>query len=174
MGHGGNVPDHALVRTAAYLQYHVEYFGQEAHAGAMPWEGINALDALVTAYNSMSVLRQQIMPNDRLMCNITHGGALPNVIHAYAAGRFIARSDSKARIEVLAARLRQCLEAGAVATGAKLKFEAVSSYDDHMPNWTMGALYRKYFTKLGGEIPIPELDSIQGMTSASTDQGKPQ
>lgn len=86
MGHGGNIKDIALVRTAAYLVYKVEYFGVEAHAGAMPWEGVsfdkclrsdeaddvkvNALDALVTAYNAMSVLRQQIMPTDRLMCNM--------------------------------------------------------------------------------------------------------
>ena len=37
-----------------------------AHAAAAPWEGQNALDAAVLAYNSVSVLRQQIRPECRV------------------------------------------------------------------------------------------------------------
>ena len=38
------------------------YTGKAAHAAAYPWEGVNALDAAVLAYNSVSVLRQQMKP----------------------------------------------------------------------------------------------------------------
>jgi metal-dependent amidase/aminoacylase/carboxypeptidase family protein len=41
MAHPGNVPDAALVRTAAYTRFKVEYFGKEAHAAASPWEGVS-------------------------------------------------------------------------------------------------------------------------------------
>lgn len=59
----------------------VEYFGhtcvlplrrgaradqRSAHAGAQPWEGQNALDAAVLAYNAIAVLRQQIKPTHRV------------------------------------------------------------------------------------------------------------
>lgn len=64
ISHPGIVPDAALVRTNAYVSFKVEYFGKEAHAAASPWDGINALDALITAYNALSVLRQQTMPGD--------------------------------------------------------------------------------------------------------------
>ena len=37
-----------------------------AHAALSPWEGRNALDAAVTAYNSISALRQQLKPNVRV------------------------------------------------------------------------------------------------------------
>lgn len=37
-----------------------------AHASAAPWEGINALDAAVLAYTSISALRQQIKPTHRV------------------------------------------------------------------------------------------------------------
>ncbi len=40
----------------------VTYRGRTAHSGAAPWEGINALDAAVLAYNNISALRQQIHP----------------------------------------------------------------------------------------------------------------
>jgi len=46
ISHPGPAHNAALVRTTAYKQFQVEYFGKEAHAAAMPWEGINALDAL--------------------------------------------------------------------------------------------------------------------------------
>lgn len=38
----------------------VEYFGKPAHAGLNPWKGVNALDAIVLAYNGLSTLRQQV------------------------------------------------------------------------------------------------------------------
>ena len=43
----------------------VEYFGKPAHAAGLPWEGINALDAMVLAYNNIGLLRQQILPTNR-------------------------------------------------------------------------------------------------------------
>jgi metal-dependent amidase/aminoacylase/carboxypeptidase family protein len=46
ISHPGPARDAALVRTTAYTQFKVEYFGKEAHAAAAPWNGINALDAL--------------------------------------------------------------------------------------------------------------------------------
>jgi hypothetical protein len=54
------------------------YRGQPAHASAAPWQGVNALDALVLAYQSISVLRQQILPNQRIHGIITKGGDAPN------------------------------------------------------------------------------------------------
>lgn len=43
IAHPGNVSDAALVRTAAYTRFKVEYFGKEAHAAAAPWEGVRQL-----------------------------------------------------------------------------------------------------------------------------------
>lgn len=53
----------------------VRYHGKAAHAAAYPWEGINALDAAVLAYNNLSVLRQQLRPDWRV-----HGEAL-HILH---------------------------------------------------------------------------------------------
>ena len=40
--------------------------------------------------------------------HITNGGARPNIIHAYAAGQFVVRSSSKARLEGLKKRVIAC------------------------------------------------------------------
>nr|XP_051711427.1 xaa-Arg dipeptidase isoform X2 [Oryctolagus cuniculus] len=59
---------HPSQENAAYLpdvaehDMTVKYYGKASHAAAYPWEGVNALDAAVLAYNNLSVLRQQMKP----------------------------------------------------------------------------------------------------------------
>ncbi|KAI0840731.1 hypothetical protein F5Y06DRAFT_261634 [Hypoxylon sp. FL0890] len=174
ISHPGITKDTALMRTSAYTAFKVEYFGREAHAAASPWLGINALDALVTAYNSISVLRQQTMPGDVIQGNITDGGVRPNVIHAYTAGNFVTRANTQGRVKELKKKVDACFEAGATATGATLKMTPVQSYADHVPNRVLGASYRKYFNALSPPQLIPgndDLGEIEGRTMASTDQG---
>ncbi|MBN3290293.1 P20D2 protein, partial [Polypterus senegalus] len=63
---------HPSQEDAAYLpdmaehDVTVKYYGKASHAAAYPWEGINALDAAVLAYNNLSLLRQQLKPDWRL------------------------------------------------------------------------------------------------------------
>lgn len=171
ISHPGTVDDSVLVRTTAYHNFKVEYFGKEAHAAAAPWEGINALDAMITGYNALSVLRQQTMPGDIIQGHITNGGSAPNIIHAYTSGIFVVRALSKARLAQLRKKVEACFEAGASATGAKLKITSIISYDDHVPNRALGLVCREAANNLDGKIPEPEIDLINGQSGASTDQG---
>jgi metal-dependent amidase/aminoacylase/carboxypeptidase family protein len=123
------------------------------------------------AYNGLSVLRQQTMPGDIIQGHITNGGLAPNIIHEYSSGVFVVRADTKARLKSLKKKVDACFNAGAEATGAKLKMTFESSYADHTPNRTLAKRYRHYLNALGGEIPEPEIDFIKGKSSASTDQG---
>ncbi|KAG4444122.1 hypothetical protein IFR05_000351 [Cadophora sp. M221] len=171
ISHPGKVADCALMSTNAYVSFKVEYFGKEAHAAAAPWEGINALDALITAYNALSVLRQQTMPGDIIQGHIIDGGAAPNIIHAYAAGIFVTRALSKQRLKVLRKKVNKCFEAGAEATGATLKITEIMGYDDHVPNKALCKISSQVMNALGSDIPSPAMDLIRGATQASTDQG---
>lgn len=60
----------------------VEYFGRAAHAGATPWEGINAVDAMMQAWDNISMLRQQTLTTNRIHGIITDGGKSVSV-HAF-------------------------------------------------------------------------------------------
>jgi amidohydrolase len=64
----------------------IEFFGRSSHAAASPEKGLNALDAIVGAYNNISAMRQQLPSDTRLHGIITHGGEAPNVIPDYTAG----------------------------------------------------------------------------------------
>jgi amidohydrolase len=175
ISHPGIAGNCALTRTTAYHRFKVAYAGREAHAAAAPWMGINALDALITAYNALSVLRQQTMPGDVIQGYITEGGVAPNIIHARAAGVFVVRADTQARLRELMAKVDNCFAAGALATGAKLEVTPEQAYADHVPNRALARSYTRYFNSLrpdGGLIATDQdVDEVRGRTMASTDQG---
>ncbi|KAM7210356.1 peptidase M20 [Rhypophila decipiens] len=194
ISHPGSIPATALVHTTAYSRFRVEYFGKEAHAAAEPWKGINALDALIIAYNSVSVLRQQTMPGDVIQGCITNGGARPNIIHAYAAGVFVIRARTRERLEELRKKVEACFEAGKMASGCEMALTRLGEYADHVPNRRLGGRYTAYWNRLVESdfaddgtkasqanekekwMPdkIPEdqdVDEMRGMSGASSDQG---
>lgn len=57
------------------FRVYVTYIGKASHAAGFPWEGINALDAAVMAYTSISMLRQQMKPSWRV-----HGNFQSNIL----------------------------------------------------------------------------------------------
>src|SRR5262249_53861227 len=52
----------AYAKTLAMEPLRVEYRGKAAHASVAPWDGVNALDALVAAFASIGLMRQQMPP----------------------------------------------------------------------------------------------------------------
>ncbi|KAK2598213.1 hypothetical protein N8I77_011639 [Diaporthe amygdali] len=175
ISHPGVLHDSALVHTTGYTRFKVEYFGREAHAATSPWLGINALDALVIAYNGLSVLRQQTMPGDIIQGYITDGGSAPQIIPAYAAGTFVVRANSPSRLHnpsrlrELRRKVEACFRAGAEATGTELKITVEEAYDEHVPNRVLAASYAKYWNAL--DPPHPGSIDREIHISASTDQG---
>jgi len=146
----------------------VSYTGKAAHAAAFPQLGVNALDALTVAQTALGLLRQHIDPTDRLHGIVTHGGDAPNVVPARTAARYLVRSQTLGRLERLLPRVRNCFEAGALATGAKLGFEASKPYADMRQDESLGALYRRNASELGRSFP--ELGRSSAF-SGSTDMG---
>lgn len=116
-------------------------------------------------------MRQQTQPGDIIQGCITNGGLRPNIIHAYAAGKFVVRAPTKERVDRLRERVYACFEGAAVTTGARLEIKEGGRYDNHIPSRALGKVYREYFNTLGGAIGDPDLEEITAATQASTDQG---
>ena len=95
----------------------VTYKGHASHAAAFPWEGVNALDAAVMAYNSISVLRQQMKPTWRVHGIITEGGVKPNIIPDRTQLQYYLRAPTVEELDLLRQKVTSCFEAAATATG---------------------------------------------------------
>lgn len=113
----------AGTRLISSYKMRVEFRGSTSHAAAEPWKGINALDAAVAAYVNVSVLRQQIRPDERVHGVFEVGGTVPNVIPDYTSMKWNVRSPTISSCEALVARVKACLEAGAAAAGCEISYD---------------------------------------------------
>lgn len=116
----------ATVKEGGFLandKVKVTFTGKPAHAAAAPWEGINALDAVVSAYVNISMLRQQILPSQKIHGVIVNGGDRPNVIPMSAKVDYYIRSPTIKTLKPLTEKVIKCFEAAATATGCKLDYE---------------------------------------------------
>ena len=107
----------------ASVKFGATFTGKASHAAAAPHEGINALDAAVLAYNGLSMLRQQIKPDQRIQVVILKGGEVPNVITPKSVLDMNVRSSTLEEARDLQVRVKKCFEGAATATGCTVKFE---------------------------------------------------
>jgi len=148
----------------------VAYRGRASHASAAPERGINALDALVMAYQSIAALRQHIRGTERIHGIITDGGQAPNIVPEYAAATFYVRSPYQKGLEQLRTRVQACLEAGATATGATLECRwSEVDYLDLRSNTPLEETFVANAERLGREF-IPK-SKMAPMMAGSTDMG---
>lgn len=111
----------AGVLMNARKEIHCEFIGKSAHAGGNPWEGVNALDAMVSSYNNVAVLRQQIQPDERIHCAFLDTPKVANVIPSYTKSYWQVRSPTLKGLNKLMARVRNCIEAAALSSGCEVK-----------------------------------------------------
>ncbi len=112
----------AIYRTLACLSLEVEFFGKAVHAAAQPAEGVNALEAIILAFNSINSLRQHIKEQARIHGIITDGGEAPNVVPAHSAAKFIIRAPDYAYLEELQGKVLNCFKGASLASGARLEY----------------------------------------------------
>ncbi|KAK2179011.1 hypothetical protein NP493_519g05089 [Ridgeia piscesae] len=124
-----------------------------SHASASPWHGINALDAAVIAYSSVSCLRQQMKPDERMHGVITNGGVKPNIIPEKAELLYYIRAPTLQARDILATKVYACFNAAATATGCS----------------AMTSVYRDNMARYG--VEEPPADHLAWKQVASSDVG---
>ena len=113
--------DASSPKVLANIQTKITYYGHAAHAAAFPWEGVNALDAAVACYNSISMLRQQMKPTWRAHGVFEDGGVKPNIIPDKTVLNYYFRAPTNKELDVLLAKAKGCVEGAASATGVYIK-----------------------------------------------------
>jgi metal-dependent amidase/aminoacylase/carboxypeptidase family protein len=148
----------------------VQYHGRASHAAAAPWAGLNALDAVVTAYNAIGLLRQQIRDSARVHGIITDGGKAPNIIPEFTSARFMVRAEDNDYLATLQERVLECLRAGATATGCEVDFSwAEAPYLALNTNAAIAAAYTDNMSAIGRTVVTPS--GVGPASMGSTDMG---
>lgn len=146
----------------------VEYKGKAVHASVGPEQGVNALDAIVTAYQAVAQLRQHIRRDARIHGIITYGGAAANIVPDRTTGTFYVRAQQPKYLEELKERVRRCFEAGALATGCELvtDWHPDLQFAPLRSNAPMVEAYRR-----NGEALGKQFVDMRNVSTGSTDMG---
>lgn len=156
--------------SLAVNEVRVTYTGKSAHASAMPSEGINALDALVTAYQSIAQLRQHIRASERIHGIFTESGLAPNIVPDRACGTFYVRAANGIALADLKKRVKNCFEAGALATGCEVKIDwALADYLEIKDSWSIAERYKQNAESIGRGFL--DIEKARRMGGGSTDMG---
>ncbi|MCF7890907.1 M20 family metallopeptidase [Candidatus Bipolaricaulota bacterium] len=144
----------------------LDFYGEAAHASSQPEEGINALDAVIGTFNNVNALREHVKESSRIHGIIIDGGEKPNIVPDHASARFYVRAADPSDLDELLEKVKNCAEAGALATGAELEItEEGHAYQPMEPNPVLADLVKENFEVLGEEVE----DYEGGM--GSTDMG---
>ena len=147
----------------------ITFHGRASHAGGNPQEGINALDALVTAYLSIRNLKNQLRDDARLAGIITHGGDAQNIVPDRTVARFTVRARDWRYLEsVVLPKVKQCAEGAAQAYGAKVEFRHHEPlFKETLEHPVLKQVAKANFEALGEDVPpLPE-----GFGGGTTDVG---
>jgi amidohydrolase len=145
-----------------------EFNGKPAHAAADPYNGINALNAVIEVFNGINALRQHVKSDARIHGIITHGGDVPNVVPHYAAAEFYVRAATLAYMNELVEKVRKIAEGAGLITGAELIFSLPDRPNfDMITNHSLARRLKANIDEVG--LTMQEAKAEQG--SGSTDWG---
>lgn len=159
-----DIPDSRVLTPALGR---IQFFGRAAHAAARPELGVNALDAMLIAFNAVNALRQQLPADTRVHGIITKGGTLPMVVPDHTEATFLVRANTPERVEAILPRVQACFDAAALATGCRVEQTWSATVERALlSNNTLAAVYGENLPAVG-RTSSPR-DELSGAWSADT------
>lgn len=158
-----------MVKRGSLANSRVEtvFHGKAAHAAGAPDIGINALEAVIQTFVSLNARRLHMRDDARVHGIITDGGKAVNIIPDRAAARFSVRARDRAYQRRLIEMLRQCAEAGALSSGARLEWTETRGYSNMVSNEVIADILGKHLAATGRTVAEPRPNQRMG----STDMG---
>ena len=138
----------------------VNFIGKAAHAGGAPHEGINALNAAMSAMMCIHAQRETFRDEDRIRVHpiITNGGELVNTVPDKVTMETYVRGASLEAIYGAAAKVDRAIEGGSYAIGAKAEIKTHKGYLPLLQSEAISALMEEN-ARLLPEMP----EIIQGV-----------
>ena len=121
----------------------------------MPWDGRNALEAVIHFFVNIDSVRASIRPEARIQGIITEGGAAPNVVPDRTVADFYVRYPDAVYLEQVRRFVDDSARAAALATQTKVKIETYGVMRDGISVATLSELSFAY-AKLYGATHVEE------------------
>ena len=128
---------------AGFLGKLIRFTGREAHAGARPFDGINALNAAALSLLAINSQRETFREKDRIRVHpiITKGGDLVNIVPADVRMETYVRGTNLEGILDASEKVNRSLQGCAYAIGAKVDIQEMPGYLPLIQNPVLSDLF---------------------------------
>ena len=147
------------------VKIRVKFSGKASHAASRPEDGLNALDAAVLLYNSVSMWRQQLPERSRIHGIFTNGGTAPNIIPDKSEMFWNLRAPELKSADTMRNRFHKMVLAAAEATGTTAEEETVAVYEPSVFNEPLNTLYGDLWKEMFG-VEIFRGNGTEGRASS--------
>jgi metal-dependent amidase/aminoacylase/carboxypeptidase family protein len=127
-----------------------------------PWNGRNALEAVIHFFVNIDGVRASIRPEARIQGIITEGGSAPNVVPDRTVADFYIRYPDEVYLQQVVEFVDNAAKAAALATGTKVKIDHYGKDLDGVSVATLGELGFAYMKQFGATGVNPEPGKPQG------------
>ena len=131
------------------------FTGAPAHQ-MTPWNGRNALEAVIQLFNNIDAVRSSIRPEARIQGVITEGGAAPNVVPDRAVADFYVRYPDEVYLKQVRQFVDDAARAAALVTQTKVQIDNYGRLRDGISLATLGEPSFIYEQRFGGTNVKPE------------------
>lgn len=168
--HAGVVERKALIScdSSGFVGKTVRYTGKEAHAGAAPFEGINALNAAMLGLMAINAQRETFKEQDRVRVHpiITKGGDLVNIVPADVRIETYVRGRTIEAVTNASKKVNMALKGGAYSVGADVEINEIPGYLPLNQNQTMNLLFSENVKEFINKEDVLEGFELMGATDA--------
>jgi amidohydrolase len=127
-----------------------------------PWNGRNALEAVIHFFENIDSVRASIRPEARIQGIITEGGTAPNVVPDRTVADFYVRYPDEVYLQQVVEFVDNAAKAAALATGTKVKIDHYGKDLDGISIAALGELGFAYMKKFGATNVMPNPGKPQG------------
>jgi amidohydrolase len=154
-----------IALASTYFDFIFE--GKPSHAALAPWDGASALTACMETFRLIDGQRVHMRDGVRVHGYIVEGGHASNIIPERTRAQFSVRALDEKELERVAAIVRRCASAGALASDVKVTINERRGYRNMKNNM---ALARRFGEHLGALGRSPR-ESDPSVGAGSTDMG---
>ena len=144
----GGVPENSAFiggGSLGFVAKTVDFIGKAAHAGGAPHEGINALNAAMSAMMCIHAQRETFRDEDKIRVHpiITNGGELVNVVPAKVTMETYVRGASFEAINDASEKVDRAIKGASYAIGATAEITDYKGYLPLVQSEELSALFAK-------------------------------
>lgn len=138
------------------------YHGLAAHAGNHKEKGINAQDAANICYMSIGCLRYQLPASTQVFVQFVHCGEARAIIPDLCELNISIRCLDAGDLEETIRKVKNCIQAGALASGCQVEVEGSEKYLGRVRNSVLERIVRKNCELLGEPLMEGMIDDRGG------------